>query len=115
MPHFLEKYILSEVLWLLRILKNHGKLDFERINVSPTIVGSGRYKRYAPNPMRGWADIVIWIGGRTLWFELKSDIGKQSPEQKIFQQRMEKLGHHYFIVKKLVEAQAILRSFNIEC
>jgi hypothetical protein len=38
-----------------------------------------------------------------LWIEVKSPTGKQSPEQKSFQEHVESLGHTYLLVRSIDE------------
>src|ERR1035437_7772047 len=110
-PHILEKHIQAELIWMLRMMKNHGKLDFERINLGPVIRHGGVW---ASNPMAGWADIMIWIhAGQIIWWELKRKIGRQSEDQKEFQRRVEKMGQKYYLVRSLVQGQQILTEHGI--
>ena len=45
-----------------------------------------------------WRQVVVQD---PLWLELKSSIGKQSLEQKQFQQLVEERGHRYLLVRSL--------------
>lgn len=52
----------------------------------------------------GMADVLCfreYYGIYPIWLELKSSIGKQSLEQKRFQQLVEERGHRYLIVRSL--------------
>lgn len=49
----------------------------------------------------GMADILCFTNTQTLWVECKSAVGKQSLEQKQFQQRVEERGHKYVICRSL--------------
>jgi hypothetical protein len=63
---------------------------------------------------RGVADIFIMIASKAchgLYIEFKSDIGKQSPEQKYFQETCELSGYKYGIAKSLEEAMDIVNSY----
>lgn len=62
-------------------------------------VRGARLKAMGVRP--GVADIYIaWLGG-TLWIELKSARGRQSPDQVEFQKRVEAIGHHYRVAYSL--------------
>ena len=59
----------------------------------------------------GMADLgVMMPAGRIGWLELKKPkAGRQSIQQKAFQQRCLRLGHPYAIARSFDEAKAILR------
>ena len=100
---------------LLRLLGNQGKLHFVRINVSPTVIGTGRTRRYIPNPdMVGMPDIIIWLkDGPFLCVELKRPgVGKLSQGQMNLKSRLENLGHQYHVVTSLKELECLLASFG---
>jgi hypothetical protein len=49
-----------------------------------------------------------------LWIELKAEKGKQSPEQKIFEERIESLRCHYYrVCKTLDDLVAILKECEV--
>ncbi len=50
--------------------------------------------------------------GIHLYIEVKDTIGKQSPNQIEFQQRIESLGYKYFLVRSLDEFKLIISLFN---
>jgi hypothetical protein len=47
----------------------------------------------------GVSDLVVPLHGLTVFLEVKTPKGKQSPAQTLFQQKVESLGHHYHIVR----------------
>ncbi|NBW16395.1 MAG: hypothetical protein EBR82_51285 [Caulobacteraceae bacterium] len=50
-------------------------------------------------------DLQIYLmGGRTLYWELKSPTGKQSDEQKKRQDELTNLGHDYKVIRSLEQA-----------
>ena len=58
------------------------------------IAGMGSYP--------GLVDRIAVKGGRTLYLEIKKPIGgKQSENQKLFQENIEKAGEEYFIIRNL--------------
>jgi VRR-NUC domain len=58
----------------------------------------------------GVADLEILMPqGRVAWLELKTKNGRQSPEQKIFAGRCERLGHPYAVAKTFDEAVMFLK------
>jgi hypothetical protein len=84
------------------LLKATGILSF-RMN-SGDRFGSykGKVWRIMGNPT-GTADLLCFIPKEgyvlPLWIEAKSSIGKQSPEQKQFQEMVENEGHSYLLAR----------------
>lgn len=56
---------------------------------------------------RGLPDIIVVAGGQFISLEVKSAIGKQSPDQKLIQKEIEKHGGKYYLVRSLDEVIAI--------
>ena len=58
------------------------------------------------NSFPGSPDILVFLpNGRTLHIELKSATGKQSTEQKHYEEVLSKLGHEYHLVRELEELE----------
>ncbi len=55
----------------------------------------------------GVSDLIILQPGRTLFIELKTLTGIQSPVQKDFQSRIELLGFEYHLIRSLEEFKSI--------
>ena len=54
---------------------------------------------------RGMPDLLLYLpNGKVLNMELKTDKGKQSPDQVDVQNRLTKLGHNYYIIRTVYEA-----------
>ena len=54
---------------------------------------------------RGMPDLVLYLpNGKVLNMELKTDKGKQSPDQIDVQHRLTKLGHNYYVNRTVYEA-----------
>ena len=54
---------------------------------------------------RGMVDLLLYLpNGKVLNMELKTDKGKQSPNQIDVQNRLTKLGHNYYIIRTVYEA-----------
>lgn len=70
---------------------------------------TGRVWNMPKYSMNGIPDIIV-IGeiGQFIGLEIKSKTGKQSEAQKLFQQKCEKQGAEYFLVRSLKEVQEIL-------
>ena len=54
---------------------------------------------------KGIPDLLLYLpNGKVLNMELKTDKGKQSPDQVDVQNRLTKLGHNYYIIRTVYEA-----------
>lgn len=68
-------------------------------------------KLKATGLLAGVSDLIVLLPfGDSLYIELKIETGRQSPAQIEFQQRVEKLGHLYFICRSLDEFKEIINS-----
>lgn len=63
--------------------------------------GSVTMRRLPKFTPRGLPDIIVVAGGQFIALEVKSAIGKQSPDQKIIQSDIEKHGGRYYLVRSL--------------
>jgi len=106
----------------LQYQQNLGKLMFLRLNSGDFIVnyGASGQRRIRGCP-KGTADIVIikqnyfdiydempWPASTVIFLELKSDKGKQSVEQKEFQEIVERQGCEYRICRSVDEVREIV-------
>ena len=110
-----ERDVMTDCKRLLRLLTSARKLHYVRLNVTPMVIGTGRFKRYVPNPeMIGLPDILAWIkNGPCIAIELKRPVGgKLSDGQKEFQQSLEYLGHPYHVVTSMKQLETILASYG---
>lgn len=98
----LEKQIQKEIINYLQILENRGQLYFVRNNSF-----EGKFKRrngsegYIKNNKKGTPDILVCYSGIFIGFEVKTKTGKQSPYQKIAEQRIKNASGKYFIVRSV--------------
>ena len=66
-------------------------------------------KKKALGVNAGVSDFVfISFLGKTLWIEMKTDIGSQSAEQRKFQLQVAQRGHQYFVCRSFKEFQMII-------
>lgn len=63
-----------------------------------------RLPKYTP---RGIPDIIVVAGGLFWGLEVKTKVGRQSPEQKEFQANVEAHGGKYAVVRSIDEVQAL--------
>jgi sulfur relay (sulfurtransferase) complex TusBCD TusD component (DsrE family) len=59
---------------------------------------------------KGRSDLVFYYSGSACMIEMKTENGKQTPEQKKWQEIVEKNGFEYTICKTLEQFQAIIKS-----
>ncbi|MBQ3969495.1 MAG: VRR-NUC domain-containing protein [Clostridia bacterium] len=57
----------------------------------------------------GESDLTLFQrGGKTVFIEIKTDKGRQSKQQKIFEKRVKELGFEYVIMKSLEDAERFI-------
>lgn len=69
----------------------------------------------------GLGDLVIFYRERgihpprssTLWIELKSDRGRQSPEQITFMNEVQQLGHYYRLCRSINDVSDALQHYGV--
>ena len=61
----------------------------------------------------GVADLEYCKGGKTVFIELKTDTGTQSPKQKQFQALVESEGFRYEVVRSFEQFQQLIR--EVQC
>ena len=104
-----ESQIQKEILhWLS--LQPKDQMFSWRMYTGPIVRGNPLKGKtfFTPNPCPGLPDIIVIIKGRFVGLEIKQPKGRQSTEQKTFEQAIKKAGGFYFLVRSLDEAiQAI--------
>lgn len=58
---------------------------------------------------RGVPDIIFLIDGHFCSFEIKSEKGVQSEDQKTFETRCKAAGAFYFLIRSVEEAESVLK------
>lgn len=59
---------------------------------------------------KGAPDIIAGNSGRSYWLELKTEVGRQSIEQKAFQQLAPWFGAQYVVVRKLEDLKCVINA-----
>lgn len=73
-------------------------------------------KKKATGLMKGVSDTIIVFQGKTVYCEFKDEKGKQKPDQILFQEKVERLGHEYWLVRSEEEfKELVLKEINDEC
>jgi hypothetical protein len=108
MPHSNE----SEVLDSVGDYLTRKKHFFFRTNNAPTFQptgqGSFRIRRQSKYSMNGVPDIILINSvGQFVGLEVKTVIGKQSDEQKLFEQRCKEKFAQYHIIRSIDDLQKI--------
>lgn len=58
--------------------------------------------------VKGAPDLIAGKNGRSYWLELKTDKGRQSPEQKCFQALAPLFGAEYLVVRSMDDVKELL-------
>jgi len=97
---------------------NQGRWYADRLNSGEVIVIAGQSRRRVKLCREGTSDFFVFrsvnIGGasflKLMFLELKSEKGKQRPEQVAFQKIVEAQGASYFIIHSIENLEAILEA-----
>ena len=106
----------------LQILMNQGKLYYDQLNSGEIVALFGKSRRRIKLSREGTADFYVlqttelWDGVhatripacRVIFLELKSESGRQSPEQGAFRILVEMQGAEYCLIRSIDELEAIL-------
>lgn len=96
----------------LNFYENMGKLVFVRNNsFAGHIKRKNGSKGYVKNNKKGSSDYFIFMQDLTIHLELKSEKGKQSDNQFAYQNKIEKLGHIYKIVRSVDEVDKLIKKY----
>jgi len=82
------------------------RMFFYRQNTGTFATEAGGYYRFGTV---GAPDIVLICAGIYVGIECKSSSGRQSPAQKDFQERLEKVGGVYILARSMDEVQKRLK------
>jgi hypothetical protein len=98
----LQKTILQNLKWYKDIyaFRNNSFFgSFTRPNGS---------KGFLQNNKKGAPDIILCVKGNWVGLELKSTDGKQSPDQKLAEQEINRAGGQYYIVRSISDFEKII-------
>ena len=62
----------------------------------------------------GVSDLIFLMPNRTIFIEVKTDTGVQSPAQKKFQEKVTALGFEYIIAKRVEDVLAYFENKNVK-
>lgn len=106
-----EMELQSIIIDYLEYMQNMGKLWYNRQNNIPPVQKVGgvmKFRRMPKGSKKGIADLIILMPDRTIFVELKSEKGKQSPEQKQIEIDVKAMGCEYYIVREFEEIEKII-------
>lgn len=63
--------------------------------------------------LAGVSDLIVLIRSEIYFFEIKTLTGKQSDKQKDFENRVNLLGHKYYLVRSLEDFKNILQLIKL--
>ena len=87
------------VIWFKNNYQMHGKgLIFAVPNGGTRNIIEAK-KLKATGTMPGVSDLIVVLDSKVLFIELKTDIGKQSDAQTIFETKITNLNHEYILIK----------------
>ena len=105
-----ESELLKSATDYLQILENQGKLIFQRNNsFAGMVLHKNKTTGYIKNSKRGASDLIVFLPkGKYLCAEAKSIKGIQSEDQKLFEEKITKLGGNYAIFRNFEELKTII-------
>lgn len=77
-----------------------------RQNTAPTIqkdIGGWRFRRMPKYSRKGIPDIILLINGKPFFIEVKTKVGRQTPDQKLFQEECIKQGITYCLARSATD------------
>lgn len=95
-----ETYVLREV--LLAVSQMPGVFVWRNNVGQAKDIGTGQHVRFGGPP--GTADIIGSARGRALAVEVKTDVGRQSQEQRIFEAAWTRAGGLYVLARCAADA-----------
>ena len=90
-------------------LKHHEPrlLIFSVPNEGKNAIEQSRKK--ATGMLAGASDTIVVLPNKVLFIEFKDDKGRQSDKQKEFEERVNKLGFEYYIIRSLEEFKQLIK------
>ncbi len=101
-----ESEIQKACLQYLQLMENLGKCYFVRTSSGAVKTDTGRYFRTGK---KGSPDIICCYKGQFIGLEIKSEKGRQSPEQKEAEAIINNSGGKYCLIRSLDELIKIIK------
>ena len=90
---------------VLKRLKKQGIFCWRQNNLAIFDPKMNGYRSF--NGLKGVPDILAVINGKFTGFEIKTPKGRQSADQKLFQQRLERNGGDYYLIRDVSDLDEI--------
>ena len=91
---------------VLKRLKEAGVFCWRQNNTATFDLKMNGYRSF--NGLKGVPDILAVMGGQFTGFEIKTPKGRQSADQKLFEQRCVRNGGAYHLIRDVKDLDAIL-------
>ena len=75
-------------------------------------VKRGRFFCFDPYTFRGFPDLTVFYKAKLYFIEVKGEKGKQSDEQKLFEQEAIKAGITYILARDVEDVSKVLQSLH---
>ena len=86
--------------------RTYDKCLFHCNNKAKNKIEGNRMK--AMGVKTGVSDLILVVPSQVIFIELKTDTGRQSPDQKEFQRQVTELGHTYVVVRSLDDFKRLI-------
>lgn len=96
--------------WFHNSFPSQRQMLFHVQNKARNAIEGNKFK--AMGVVKGISDLILILPGRVVFIELKTRVGRQSPEQSQFQHKCQTRGHEYRIVRSLEEFQEFVLSIR---
>ena len=107
-----EKQIQNQI---LRTFGTRSDVRLWRANAGTASFGSPGSRRTVAFGLRGQADLTgILPGGIRLEIEVKGPNGRQSHEQKLYQQMIERFGGIYVLARSVEDVERVIAAYLTE-
>ncbi len=104
-PKITEDYIQKGI---VKYLRNRGYIVFS----TPNEASGNNLKRLnhfiSMGLMPGVADLTVWFPWNITYLEVKTKKGRQSDNQKHFEQLCKRYGYDYFVVRSIEDVKNIM-------
>lgn len=82
------------------------RVFFFRVNTMGTPLPGGGYR---PASTRGISDFIAIIKGQFVGLESKSDVGRQSDDQRDFEDAVKAAGGHYYVIRSVDDLERYVK------
>ena len=94
---------------IVNLLRQNGFLVFSVPNGGQRSAITGAILKKT-GALAGVSDLIIVLEGRVVFVEVKTATGRQQDTQKIFQERVEQLGHRYEIWRDIRDCEVFIKN-----